>query len=114
MLEAPLGEGGEDLSGGEKQLLCLARALVRRPRLLLLDEVTSHLDGGNEELVLDALRSIDWPCTVISVTHRLASMVDSDRVLVMDRGSLAASGTHAELFRSSQLYRDLIHSRIMR
>ena len=114
MLEAPLGEGGEDLSGGEKQLLCLARALVRRPRLLLLDEVTSHLDGGNEELVLDALRSIDWPCTVISVTHRLASMVDSDRVLVMDRGSLAASGTHAELLRSSQLYRDLIHSRIMR
>lgn len=111
-LDIPLGEAGEDLSGGERKRLCLARALVRRPRILLLDEATSHLDGRSEQFVLEALREIDWRCTVVSVAHRMSSVIDADYVLVLDEGQLVAEGTHADLLGSSEHYQALMRSQL--
>jgi len=101
------GERGSLLSGGERQRIALARALVRRPELLLLDEVTSMLDPGTEQEVNATLLSLKGSSTVVSVTHRLQTIVHADRIYVMERGRIAGWGTHDELLRASELYRSM-------
>ena len=113
-LDAQVGEGGVMLSGGERQRLALARALLARPTTLLLDESTSHLDGLNEALVRDLIDRVAAGCTLVVVAHRLSTVVDSDVILVMDRGRLVAQGTHDELVRTSRLYRELARTQLVR
>ena len=96
-MATPLGERGARLSGGERQRLALARALLRRPSLLILDEATSALDAENERRVLDALRGLQGSVAILLITHRLASVRGADLVHVLDGGRLAESGTPAEL-----------------
>ncbi|MFC3283723.1 ABC transporter transmembrane domain-containing protein [Litchfieldella rifensis] len=105
--ETPLGPGGVQLSGGQRQRLAIARALLRDPRVLLLDEATSALDAESERVVQEALDRLMRGRTSLVIAHRLATVVAADRLLVLDRGRLVASGSHSELLESSALYRQL-------
>ncbi|HEX8244358.1 MAG TPA: ATP-binding cassette domain-containing protein, partial [Longimicrobium sp.] len=96
-METVIGERGVRLSGGERQRLALARALLRRPALLILDEATSALDTGNERRIRDAIAGLQGRVTILLITHRLSSVRDADAIHVMEAGRIVESGTWAEL-----------------
>jgi subfamily B ATP-binding cassette protein MsbA len=104
--ETMIGEDGIKLSGGQKQRLALARALVTDPKILILDDVTSALDGETEARVQDALKSVMKGRTTFIIAHRLSSVVDADRIIVMDDGRIVDMGGHYELVDRPGLYRD--------
>jgi subfamily B ATP-binding cassette protein HlyB/CyaB len=100
-------EGAANLSGGQRQRLAIARALIADPRILILDEATSALDPESEALVHGNLLRIAAGRTMVVVSHRLASLVDCDQILVMDRGRVADIGPHSELVERCAIYRHL-------
>lgn len=112
-LGAQVGEDGIMLSGGEKQRLAIARALLAAPPILLLDESTASLDGVNERLMREALDSVATGRTLIVIAHRLSTVVDSDKIIVLDRGAVIGEGTHAELVESTPLYRELAQHQLL-
>jgi ATP-binding cassette subfamily B protein len=103
--ETMIEEGGANLSGGQRQRLAIARALVTNPRLLIFDEATSALDPESEAIINVNLKRMAAGRTVIVISHRLASLVDCDQILVLDRGQLMDSGRHQELLARSDVYR---------
>lgn len=103
-LQTQLGEGGAGLSGGQKQRLAIARALVTQPTLLLLDEATSALDAESEAAIKATIQSLKGSSTVLVIAHRLSTVVQADRILVLDGGRVQAIGSHDELLSSSELY----------
>ena len=112
-LDAPVGEDGVMLSGGERQRLAIARTLLAAPPILLLDESTSSLDGLNEQLLREAIDAVAQNRTLIVIAHRLSTVVDSDRIVVLDHGRVVGTGTHSELVASTPLYRDLAKHQLL-
>ena len=103
--DTEIAEAGGELSGGERQRLSVARAILKNAPILILDEPTSSLDSISEEIVFAALRRLRAGRTTIVIAHRLSTVRDADRILVLDGGQIAAQGRHEELVKSSQLYR---------
>jgi ATP-binding cassette subfamily B protein/ATP-binding cassette subfamily C protein/ATP-binding cassette subfamily B multidrug efflux pump len=95
--DTPLGEGGSRLSTGQKQLVAIARALAGRPRILLLDEATSHIDSQTEQIVQQALDELRGQVTIVAIAHRLSTIREADRIIVLNHGRIAESGTHESL-----------------
>ena len=111
--DAPIGDRGVQLSGGQRQRLAIARAVLRRPAILILDEATSALDSELESVVQEALRAIDYRPTTIVIAHRLSTVANVNRVVILDRGVIVQSGTHDELLQNSSFYRQLVMTQLV-
>ncbi|MCP3751951.1 ABC transporter ATP-binding protein [Pseudomonas sp. SBB6] len=107
-LDSPLGDRGVTLSGGQRQRLCLARALLAAPAILCLDDATSALDAHSEGRVLDNLRRQPQATTLLLIASKVSTVQRADRVLLLDNGAIADSGTHAQLLQRNPTYRDLL------
>jgi len=109
-----VGERGYRLSGGEKQRIALARVILKDPRILVLDEATSHLDSESESLIQEALKRVMAGRTSIVIAHRLSTILAADLILVMDRGQIVERGTHEELIALNGLYSQLYETQFNR
>lgn len=105
-----LGQGGVNLSGGQKQRLCIARALLKNPKILILDDSTSAVDTATDARIRSALKNNLPDVTKIIIAQRITSVQDSDLIVVMDDGAIAATGTHQELLETSEIYREVYES----
>jgi ABC-type multidrug transport system fused ATPase/permease subunit len=111
-VDTMIGERAVRLSGGQRQRLALARALANRPALLLLDEPTSALDSVSEQAIQETLREVHGEVTVVVVAHRLSTIIDADRILVLQDGRITAEGTHDALMGRGGVYRDLFKAQV--
>jgi ATP-binding cassette subfamily B protein len=102
-----VGERGLKLSGGEKQRVAIARAMLKRPRILVFDEATSSLDSRTEQAIQETLHEVARNHTTLVIAHRLSTVVDADRILVMERGSIVEQGTHQELLAKKGVYQGM-------
>ena len=102
-----VGEGGVILSGGQKQRLAIARALLKKTEIILFDEATSALDNETQAQIQGAINNLQGEYTILIVAHRLSTIVDSDRIFVVDGGKIIAEGSHKKLMRSCNFYREL-------
>ena len=105
--QSRIEQGGANVSGGQKQRLCIARALLKKPKILILDDSTSAVDMKTDALIRAGFKSYIPETTKIIIAQRVASVQDADLILVMDNGGIAASGTHEELLASSEIYREV-------
>jgi ABC-type multidrug transport system fused ATPase/permease subunit len=108
--ETECGANGSKLSGGQKQRLAIARALVRKPRLLILDEPTSALDAESEKLLQEGLEVASRGISVLAIAHRLNTIRKADKIYMIEAGVCVDSGTHEELFARSENYRSNVLS----
>lgn len=104
--DTKIEQGGSNVSGGQKQRLCIARALLKKPKILILDDSTSAVDMKTDALIRAGFKSFIPETTKIIIAQRIASVMDADLIVVMENGKIAESGTHDELMASSEIYRE--------
>ncbi|GAA1707142.1 ABC transporter ATP-binding protein [Fodinicola feengrottensis] len=112
-LDTMVGHRGTRLSGGERQRVAIARAFLRRPRILLMDEATANLDAINERFLIEAIDNLRETTTVLTIAHRLSTVVAADQIIVVNNGTVDAAGTHQDLLASSELYRTLAQTQLL-
>ena len=105
--ETDLGQGGVNVSGGQKQRLCIARALLKKPKIMILDDATSAVDTATDARIREALRTAMPETTKIIIAQRITSVMDADRIVVLNDGQITNVGTHDELMKTSEIYRDV-------
>ena len=110
--DTDLGQGGCNVSGGQKQRLCIARALLKKPKILILDDSTSAVDTATDEKIRAAFREYIPGTTKLIIAQRIASIMDSDRIIVIDEGRIVDVGTHAELMERCEIYREVYYSQM--
>ena len=108
--DTDLGQGGVNVSGGQKQRLCIARALLKKPKILILDDSTSAVDTATESRIRKALKELAPETTKIIIAQRISSVKDADIIFVLDDGKLSGFGTHEELLESNKIYREVYES----
>lgn len=108
--EYDLGQGGVNVSGGQKQRLCIARALLKKPKIIIFDDSTSAVDTKTDALIRDALRKHAPETTKIIIAQRIASVQDADKIIVLDEGRISAVGKHEELLKTNEIYREVYES----
>jgi ATP-binding cassette subfamily B protein len=111
-LEAPIAQGGTNVSGGQRQRLAIARALVRRPEIFLFDDAFSALDVATDARLRAALRPVTEQATVLIVAQRVSTIRDADLILVLEDGRVVGRGRHEELLDLSETYREIVHSQL--
>jgi ATP-binding cassette subfamily B protein len=111
-LNAPISQGGTNVSGGQRQRLAIARALVKRPELYIFDDSFSSLDTGTDARLRRALKRSTAGATMVVIAQRVSSIVDADQILVLDDGRIVARGTHQELLETSETYREIVSSQL--
>jgi ATP-binding cassette subfamily B protein len=105
-------ERGVNLSGGQKQRIAIARALITKPRILILDDATSSVDVETETYIQNALKNLMHDCTCFIVAQRISTVLNADKIIVLDKGCIAAQGRHAELIQSSPIYQEIFESQL--
>ena len=110
-MQTYISEGGSTFSGGQRQRLLIARALVTRPRIIFFDEATSALDDQSQAMVTDSLKRLD--ATRIVIAHRLSTVVDADHILVLKRGKVVESGTYQELMALGGIFAELAQRQLV-
>jgi ATP-binding cassette subfamily B protein len=111
-LEAPVAQGGTNLSGGQRQRLAIARAIVRRPEIFLFDDAFSALDPGTDARLRAALRPITRDAAVLVVAQRVSTILDADRILVLEAGEVVGDGTHDQLVADCPPYAEIVQSQL--
>jgi ATP-binding cassette subfamily B protein len=111
-LEAAIDQGGTNVSGGQRQRLAIARALVKRPAIYLFDDCFSALDAATDARLRSALRAETGDANVVIVAQRVSTILHADRILVLDEGRLVGIGTHAELMAGCPEYREIVESQL--
>ena len=109
-LDFHLQQNGHNLSGGQRQRLTIARALVRKPEILIMDDSASALDFATDAALRQAIHSLHRDMTVFIVSQRTASVMSADQILVLDQGQLVGQGTHEELLAHNQVYQEIYYS----
>ena len=110
--DAVIAQGGTNVSGGQKQRLSIARALVRKPEIYLFDDSFSALDFKTDARLRAALKRETRDSAVFIVSQRVSTVMDADQIIVLDEGSVAGIGTHRELMKTSEVYRDIVSSQL--
>ena len=105
-----LGQGGVNVSGGQKQRLCIARALLKNPKILILDDSTSAVDTATETRIRNALKNLAPETTKIIIAQRISSVKEADVIIVLDEGTVSATGTHDQLLKTNKIYREVYES----
>ncbi|MGN0689514.1 MAG: ABC transporter ATP-binding protein, partial [Oscillospiraceae bacterium] len=108
--DTDLGQGGVNVSGGQKQRLCIARALLKKPKIVILDDSTSAVDTATDSKIRKSFREKLAGTTTIIIAQRISSVSDADRIIVLDDGKINAVGTHEELLESNKIYREVFVS----
>ena len=109
-----IGENGIRLSGGEKQRLSIARALLKKSKIILLDEATSALDAETEKKIQEALNYLIQGKTTLVIAHRLSTILNSHKIYVVNQGEIAGHGTHDELIKSSVIYKNFYEKQVQK
>ena len=109
-LEAPIAQGGTNVSGGQRQRLAIARALVRKPDIFLFDDSFSALDLATDARLRAALRPVTRHTAVIVVAQRISTIIDADHIIVLDDGAIVGAGTHGELLEGCATYQEIVQS----
>ena len=108
-----VGEGGITLSGGQRQRLAIARALLKKTEIILFDEATSALDNETQASIQKAINNMKGEYTILIIAHRLSTVIDSDRIILIDDGKILDEGTHNELFENNEFYRNLYEKELV-
>ena len=108
--ETDLGQGGVNVSGGQKQRLCIARALLKKPKIMILDDSTSAVDTATDAKIRAGLKQLDKNMTTINIAQRIASVAECDKTIVLDDGKINAVGTHDQLMQNCEIYREVYNS----
>lgn len=110
--DTELGQGGVNVSGGQKQRLCIARALLKKPKILILDDSTSAVDTATEAKIRESFKNVLRGTTKIIIAQRISSVIDADRIIVLDDGKIAGIGTHTELMENCETYSEIYYSQM--
>ena len=108
--DTDLGQGGVNVSGGQKQRLCIARALLKKPKIIILDDSTSAVDTATDSKIRQAFREKLADTTTIIIAQRISSVSDADKIIVLDDGRISGIGTHEQLIESNEIYREVYES----
>ena len=108
--DTDMGQGGVNVSGGQKQRLCIARALLKKPKIIILDDSTSAVDTATDSNIRKAFREKLSDTTTFIIAQRISSVQDADRIIVMDNGKINGIGTHEELLENNEIYREVYES----
>ena len=106
-LDKVIEQGGVNVSGGQKQRLCIARALLKKPKILILDDSTSAVDTKTDALIRESLKEYIPSTTKIIIAQRIVSIKDADKIIIMNNGEISAVGTHDSLLKDNEIYQEL-------